>query len=796
MKRIFTVICFFLLNFLQAQEFKTIQLLPPESKEYSDLQFLNKELQDKKLVMLGEITHMYGNIFEMKARIVEYLHKELGYTTIAMESSMYDLWLMNKNNFNSKEFNDAVWGVWSSSIEFQRLVKYIEDNNLKVVGFDSQFNNNVPKFIDDFFDYCEDKNIELELDEDDLAIIIEGVLENVSFDETDIKFSNFEKEFNRILQAISKLESNEQNYYWSQFSKNIITCSKDAFYNKKEILSTNFGNSNHNFRDAQMADNLISYMQRNPNEKVICWADNIHIINNISSVNKPIIKDFISMGSYIKNALKNEVYSLATIHANDSLLERTTWHSTPILKGSFEDKLKSLKTHYLFVSSNQEAMQQPQQSRLLNFIDFFEMRLDQLHDGYIFFENAKIPKKEATVLKENNTSKSIELSEKIELISKGKSLILKGQIIDAETGLSIPYTNLILKNEEIYRVADENGNFELPVTQNMFEQASVSISSMGFESQIIQLKNLTSKIQLTPSFEALNEVIITGYLSPKAILKKAISLTEINHPTNLHNYKRYGNIVINNNDKTFLNLELITKDCDQGYNSPFVITQRVEQIKWNKNLYKNRYKYSSQFFSYRQNAIRYANILHSRKYKKFDLNYIKSNNPEDEKYYIIEFKTERDKWNYTNRGYPTKYSGKVYINKEDFAIIKVIENWETTLNKSEIEKYYKDVQEYQNTKEVKIKEENICTYSKVIHNKYYASKYFNRRYVEKISDENQLENSVFEANSYLYDYEIEKVEDIEYYEYNNKKENSLLKIKYDADFWNSFYKQYPNYKTE
>ena len=92
-------------------------------------------------------------------------------------------------------------------------------------------------------------------------------------------------------------------------------------------------------RDAQMADNLISYMQRNPNEKVICWADNIHIINNISSVKKPIIKDFISMGSYIKNALKNEVYSLATIHANDSLLERTTWHSTPVLKGSFEDNV-------------------------------------------------------------------------------------------------------------------------------------------------------------------------------------------------------------------------------------------------------------------------------------------------------------------------------------------------------------------------------------------------------------------------------------------------------------------------
>jgi len=154
MKKIIVICSLFIVNFIQSQELKTYKLLPPESKEYSDLQFLKNELLGKRLVLLGEMTHMYGNIFEMKARVIEYLHKELEYTTIAMESSMYDLWLMNKKGFNPKDFNSAIWGVWSSSLEFQRLVKYIEENNLKVIGFDSQFNNNIPKFIDDFFDYC------------------------------------------------------------------------------------------------------------------------------------------------------------------------------------------------------------------------------------------------------------------------------------------------------------------------------------------------------------------------------------------------------------------------------------------------------------------------------------------------------------------------------------------------------------------------------------------------------------------------------------------------------------------
>ncbi|APG64814.1 hypothetical protein LPB136_05310 [Tenacibaculum todarodis] len=794
MKKLNIFLFLLIINIAQSQELKTHQLLSPESNENSDLQFLNTELQGKKLVMLGEMTHMYGNIFAMKARIVEYLHKELGYTTIAMEASMYDLWLMNKSKFTPENFNNAVYGVWSSAKEFQRLVTYIEKNNIKVIGFDSQFNNS-QKFIDDFFDYLENNKIEQKLDEDDLAIVIEGVLENFSFEEQDIKFSDFEKELNRIINVINKLNTTEDNYYWQQFIKNILACSKDA-NNKEEILTMDFANSDHNYRDAQMADNLLSYIHRNPNEKIICWADNIHIINNISSVKKPIIKDFISMGNHIKKSLKKEVYSLATLHANDSLLEQSTWHSTPVLKGSFENKLKALDKPFLFISSNQSAMKVPQKSRLLHYVDFTEMRMDQLHDGYIFLKNATNPKKEITEINEITENNTQNQTEEISLTTKGKTLILKGKIIDSGTNLPIPYTTIILKNEEIYRVADDNGAFELRVTSKMLENASASISSMGYESRLIPLKNLTSKIYLSSKFEELDEIVISKSLSPKSVLKKAIKLIEKNHTTELHNYKRHGNIIINQNDKTLLNLELITKDCDQGYNSPYVISQRVEQVKWNKNSLKKYYKTSADFFSYRQNAIRYSNILHKRKYKRFDLNFIKSNNSEDEDFYIIAFKTDRNKWNYTNRDFPTQYTGKVYVNRDNFAIVKVIENWETTLNKAEIKTYFKDDKRYKGKKEVKIKEENVSTYSKIIDAKYYASTYFNRRYYEKLDEDNQLENSVIEMNSNMYDFEIKNVEDIEYYQYNNKKENSLFRVAYDENFWNLFYEQHPSFKNK
>ena len=797
MKIIFTLISCLFLTIAQSQELKTLELLPPESKEYKDLAFLKNELQGKQLVMLGEQTHMYGNIFEMKTRVLEYLHQELGFTTIAMESSMYDIWKMNKKGFNSKQFNNAIWGVWSSTLEFQRVVNYIEKNNLKVIGFDSQVNN-ASQFVEDFYDYLDSQNITLKLDEDDLGIIIEGVLENVTIEEDDIKYKVYEKEINRIIKQIENLDSNEINYYWKQFTKSLLASSQDAYYNKKEILTTDFGNENDNIRDKQMADNLLSYIKRNPNEKIICWADNVHIINDNSSISKPIAKDFISMGSYIHQDLKEKSYSLATIHANDSLLDLGTkkWHSTPIKINSFEYQLNNLNKPYLFVTSNQKEIQSLKETRLLNFVDFTNARLDQLHDGYIFFQKATLPKLETIKDSTTVSSKQIALGKKIEQIEIGENVILKGQLLTEENNEPIPFATLILKKEEIYRVADENGFYELPIKKAMLKNSTVAISSMGFETKTISLKELNDKTYLKSRFEELGEVVITGFLSPKTVLKKAISNKKLNHPAEPFNFYRYGNVVVNKNDITELDLELITKDQDEGYLSPFVITQRVEQIKWNKNTNPKSYKYSSQFFSYRQNAIRYANILHKRKYKKFKLNFVKSDNPIEDGLYIIAFQTERNKWNYTNKGYPTEYSGRVYIDKENFAIVKVIENWETSLNKVEIEKHFKGYKGYKGIVSTTIKEENICYYSDIKSNgKFYATRYFNRRYNETLDKDNNKNYGVFERDSYLFDFELKNVEEIEY-EWREKKQTVLNRVEYDKAFWYSFYKREIKGKSE
>jgi len=288
------------LNLAQSQELITYPLFPPESREHSDLNFLEEELSGKRLVMLGEMTHMYGNIFEIKIRVFEYLHEELGYNTIAMESPMYGLWLMNKTTgFTPSELNLAIYSVWSGTSEFQRLVNYIIENKIKVIGFDSQMDNSL-QFTDDFFDYCHNQNINIRLNEDDMGILIEGILDIVKFDNSDIEYVDLEKELLRIIDQIGQLKPTDQNYYWSQFTKSLLACSKDAFYNTEYIQSNYFVDFQLNYRDKQMADNLLSYMARNMDEKIVLWADNIHIINSMESVENDTLNAFIPMGSLLK----------------------------------------------------------------------------------------------------------------------------------------------------------------------------------------------------------------------------------------------------------------------------------------------------------------------------------------------------------------------------------------------------------------------------------------------------------------------------------------------------------------
>ena len=87
--------------------------------------------------------------------------------------------------------------------------------------------------------------------------------------------------------------------------------------------------------------------------------------------------------------------------------------------------------------------------------------------GYLFFQNATLPKLETKIDTVKVSTKETLLSKKINQIGIGENVILKGQILNKENNEPIPFATLILKREEIYRKFCQNRTIkEKPFTYN------------------------------------------------------------------------------------------------------------------------------------------------------------------------------------------------------------------------------------------------------------------------------------------------------------------------------------------
>lgn len=783
MRLLFTLLVALSITITQAQEIKTHPLLPPNTKELTDLSFLKEELKDKQIVMLGEQTHMYNDIFEMKIRVVEYLHKELGYNTFAMESPVYDIWKMNQQGFTPEEFNQAIFGVWSSSQEFQRLVKYIEENNLKVIGYDSQIINE-QIFIEDFFNYLEQQRITIKLDSDDFGIALETLLSTYKYENQDIKFTAFEKELKRIITAVEKLPQTDTNLTWIQITKGILSSAQATYYTKELIMTSDLATKDHNYRDKQMGDNLIQYIKRHPKEKLIVWADNIHVMYSNPNSGNVQARAFISMGRQIKDYYKEKVFSLGTLHANDSLFDTgtRTLHATPIQEGSFEDQLQKLNTPYLYISSNQEAMHQSMETRLLHFVDYSKERLDLFHDGYIFLNTA--PQAGRKKLEKQNNQNNINASSKEIKQEQG---VFKGQLLDSVTKSPISFATIILVEQDIYRVTDDKGYYELPFDPKKKGNSILEIQALGYDNYAISLRELPPIISLEANFNLLDELVITKQLTPKEVLRLAIKKKNENHPTIPFNFTRYSHQLIYKNDNKIFDLEMITKDYQRSYLSLYRTTFEVQQVKWNNRDIKS-IKDTDQIFIFRENPILYSNVLHKRKYKKFKLSFIESKDPNDSNLYVIAFETERNGWNYTNKVDPSKYSGRIYINQDNYAIVKVVETWESSLDADYLKNMYKYNSDIESIALRTAKDENISEFKNLLNDgKYYATNFFYRSFSEITYQNGEKHHFIESTDSQLFDLKTNNVDVIEY-EFKNKSKTLLDRVSYNEAFWNNFYK--------
>jgi len=609
MKTFLTLLFLIFNSIVLSQNLETSVLVLPDTPSEKDFEFLKNEIKNARVVMLGENTHFDGNVFEMKTTIIKYLFEEMGFTTIAFESGIYDVWKAQINIENGGNVNESLkkslYPIWSKKEEFKSFIDFFEHHKdeIKIFGFDNQVSGEygMNELVTDLNLFCKKNKYKFKLDKTNLELLLESMIVSGVFDEGDITYKEFNSSLLSVYNQITTTSDDTEKFYWKQIIQSLITLGADLF-NYTEHYNSFYTSSSDNHRDKIMAENLIAYIKKNPDEKIICWGANQHFVKDMTSIKEPVLRDFIPMGSYTQNELGDNLYSLAMISASDSIFIQNKWNKTPIHTNSIEYDLKKIGKEHLFVSSQQKYMQKIQMNRFFSPVTFVESRLDLLFDGYLFFKNVSP----------------------------------STQIIDEDSSTR---TNLN-STEQINLYSNENVTTELPTVD-----------------------------------VALSEVIVYNKTQAYHIIKKTINAIAHNYPTAHFNSEMYSSIISSINDSISLDFEFVADQYDYPYSSTIRSSKSIKEINWRKNLYEPRNLREFHGLVY-NNPIKYAPFLDIRKSKKFSWTIEDVVTINHKSVYVISFSTLRNHSNYTKRMFTSNYTGFLYINKEDYAIVKIIENWD------------------------------------------------------------------------------------------------------------------------
>jgi erythromycin esterase-like protein len=592
----------------------------PENLSSKDFSFLKDELKNAQVVLLGENTHFDGNVFEIKTEIIKFLHKELDFSTIAFESGIYDVWKAQQNINNGEKTKIAIekslFSIWSKTKEFQSFIPFFEDNKNKL---------KIVGF---------DSQITAEYGN---AHLIKDLVEYCKLNQFKLNFKQDDLEL--LLESIINS---------GVFDEEDISYEKFKF----EL------------------NNLITHIDKKPkNEFHFYWKQIIKSLLSIGEEsyikNEPIASAFYtSLDDNIRDKqMANNLLSYIKEHPNEKII---CWGAnvhfandlssvkTPIIKefipmGSYLKKELQDKIYSLAVVTSTDSI-------FLNNVwsktpinpKSFEYFLKTQNKPYLFVSSQQDEMKKTQLNR---------LFSPINFIDARLDLLHDGYLYFNEVKPSTP----IEENDHKLKANDlTNASLNKSVKANTLNKTDEQ------QSQINTLEN----------------VVVYSYSKKYiySIIEKTIENINKNYPSNPFNSIQYSNVTVKVQNETTSDLEFINDQYDRGYNQIDRNSKQLKEIRWN---IKNEFIPTSirQFWSLSyNNPIMYSRFLNNRKSKKFvyKLNEIKLHN--NQNVYVIDFSIPRNHFTYTQRGNPSVYSGTLLINKDDFAIVKIIENWDFVEN--------------------------------------------------------------------------------------------------------------------
>ena len=291
----------------------------------SDFKKLDRFIENKEIILLGEAAHGEGKTFEVKTQIVKYLVEEKGFNTIALEGMDFlEMEFINGRHILKDNLVDdfesewyKYWNPWHPAKQLIPFENFIKKEKLSFVGIEPYKKINAMINIDFIkTELAKSKWANLNKEQwSELALIFDKINNSQKNKITIDEFEYFTSRLQKIIDQKETILFHDD--FFLQMLENLIThvnikMNPKIFENEDDQLAYEV-----NQRDLQMARNLIYFKERNPNAKIIVWLANFHGAINIKEVtfadsDSNIYKKLTLFGEHIKNKYSDKVYSIAT----------------------------------------------------------------------------------------------------------------------------------------------------------------------------------------------------------------------------------------------------------------------------------------------------------------------------------------------------------------------------------------------------------------------------------------------------------------------------------------------------
>ena len=691
-----------------------VRSINPMDTDFRDLAFLKAEIGPARVVMLGEPSHGEGNVFEAKIRLLRFLREQMGFTTVAFESGFYDLHkaqqALEAGASAQEALGNSLFPIWTNMQEFQAMLPLVGKGGLRVAGFDPQLSG---EYGDDMVDDLEeflvpDKGAAL-LNYDYLDHVIGFMGQAYAFVPT-TTLAEFEKEMAKAARLIDKAAASPdakrrtEAAFWQQNLRSLLAQARNYAANKPELKTNEtFKASDSNPRDAGMADNLLWYLQRHPQEKVVCWGALPHFFNKAEVLGNAEIQAYRPMGRSVKAALgPDQVYILGTLSGGGThQFSALPLEAVPApAAGSLKAELLAQSAEYAFVSLKHDAAGRALTTYALEYRPLTGP-WSEVVDGFLFLKSVNPPHPATATATAGTAPPSEPAAEGTASVfnpaprrmsrtgraSTAPGHAVSGVVIDQKTNAPVPYASVSVPGTGVGTVADSQGHFTLQMASGQ-----VQVSSVGYATATVAAAAAPLTVRLVPAAYDLQDVQVRGEsLDPRKIMKKVLAALPKNYEQADYMAETYAHRRLGNFDTLRYEVEYVSQVLEpaghRDFNGGFLMMgprqqHRVREVRvlrpfplpWRIG---ELVQSGEGFFASTADPVRISPLFKTKTLGKFKMHLDTVLEHGATAEYVISFAVKRANHRSTGTYLTSGYSGRIHVQKADYAVTHYEALWQS-----------------------------------------------------------------------------------------------------------------------